>query len=305
MRHLVALACAVALAACDSDDTGQSASVLDAGLSVSCGLTQDKIGTFAAIPSGAFVMGKNARYPEERGNMRLHVVGFQMQMHEVTNAQFTEFVAATGYLTTAEQDLAAGRSDAGSAVFAQVLDGSMAKNPWELVPGATWKTPDGPDSSIAGKDQHPVVHVSLEDARAYAEWADARLPTEVEWEYAATIGLPDPDVTTSGAYGEDGTPRANTWQGVFPFFNQDTDGFSGSSPVGCFDPDGNGLHDMIGNVWELTDTPYAAGGQTIKGGSYLCADNFCLRYRPEARQPLETDFSTNHIGFRVVRDDAP
>ncbi len=305
MRNLGVLISALALVACDSADDRNNVSVADGGAAASCGLAPDQVGTFAEVPSGSFVMGRNARYPEERLNARLHVVGFQMQLHEVTNAQFADFVASTGYVTSAEKDLASGRADAGSAVFHQVLDGSMASNPWHLVPGATWKTPDGPDSDIAGKDHHPVVHVSLEDARAYATWADARLPTEVEWEYAASVGLPDPDVTTSGAYAEDGTPRANTWQGVFPFFNQDTDGFAGSSPVGCFDADRNGLHDMIGNVWELTDTPYADGAQTIKGGSYLCADNFCLRYRPEARQPLEKDFSTNHIGFRVVRDDAP
>ncbi|MGD1935053.1 MAG: SUMF1/EgtB/PvdO family nonheme iron enzyme [Candidatus Phaeomarinobacter sp.] len=302
MRTGVAALCLLAAAACDSAaDRAQQSDLPDAAV---CGLDRTLAGSFAPVPSGSFVMGHNGRYPEEKLGLRLHVESFDIQVHEVTNAQFAAFVAATGYQTSAEKDLAEGRADAGSAVFSQVLDGSMAQNPWRLVPGATWKTPGGPDTTIDGRENHPVVHVSLNDARAYAAWAGVRLPTEVEWEYAASIGLPDSEVTTSGAYAEDGSPRANTWQGVFPFFDQGEDGFLGSAPVGCFAADRNGLYDMIGNVWELTDTPYSNGAQTIKGGSYLCADNFCLRYRPEARQPLEMDFSTNHIGFRVVRDDA-
>ena len=301
MRAGLAALCLLAMAACDrAEDNGAQASGSPGA--PSCGLDDATIGSYATVPAGSFIMGNMGRYPEEKPGLRLHVESFDIQIHEVTNAQFTSFVAATGYVTTAERDVASGRADAGSAVFAQITDGSMAKNLWHLMPGATWKTPDGPESDIEGRGNHPVVHVSLEDARAYATWAGARLPTEVEWEYAASTGLPDSEVTTSGAYADDGTPRANTWQGVFPFYNQVEDGFSGSSPVGCFVPDRNGLYDMIGNVWELTDSPFADGAQTIKGGSYLCADNFCLRYRPEARQPLEQGFSTNHIGFRVARD---
>lgn len=303
MRIVALISLAGLLAACDNASSTNVATSEPQSPHPVCGITEDRVGTFASIPSGSFIKGQNAVYPEEKLGLRLHVVGFDIQTHEVTNAQFADFVSTTDYETTAERDIADGRTGAGSAVFERIIDGSMTGNPWRLIPGATWQAPDGPGSSIEGRDNHPVVHVSLADARAYAAWAGARLPTEAEWEFAASSGLPDPDVTTSGAYNEDGSPRANTWQGVFPFFDQAEDGFSGASPVGCFPADRNGVHDMIGNVWELTDTPYADGTQTIKGGSYLCADNFCRRYRPEARQPSEVDFSTNHIGFRVVRDE--
>ncbi len=303
MRFVILLSLMGALAACDERTATSAEGGGPATNAAACGLTKDRIGSFASIPSGSFVKGRNAVYPEEKLGLRLHVVGFDIQTHEVTNAQFAAFVDATNYETTAERDIAAGRTGAGSAVFERIVDGSMTGNPWRLIPGATWQKPNGPDSSIEGLDNHPVVHVSLADAQAYAKWAGARLPTEEEWEFAASSGLPDPNVTTSGAYDETGKPRANTWQGVFPFYDQAEDGFSGTSPVGCFQADHNGVYDMIGNVWELTDTPYADGTQTIKGGSYLCADNFCRRYRPEARQPSEVDFSTNHIGFRVIRDE--
>jgi len=298
---LAAAACVaalVALSGCDAQETPALGDVNTA----SCGLSGEEHGSFVSIPSGAFIKGANPVYPEERATLRLHVDGFELQRHEVTNAQFAAFVEATGYVTDAEKSGASGRPDAGSAVFGLIEDGDSKRQPWSLVAGATWKAPEGPGSSIESRAAHPVVHVSLADARAYAAWAGGRVPTEVEWEYAAATGLPDADVSTSGAYAEDGTPRANTWQGVFPFYDQAEDGFSGSSPVGCFAPDRHGLSDMIGNVWELTDTPYGDGTTTIKGGSYLCADNFCRRYRPEARQPQETHFSSNHIGFRIIRD---
>ena len=272
--------------------------------SVECGLKPAQFETFIRIPEGSFEKGHDPVYSEEEPTLTLHVGAFEILSHEVTNAEFARFVQDTGYVTEAERSAEKGGRGAGSAVF-EAKAGAAGQYPWKLVAGATWRTPEGPGSDIHGRENHPVVHVSLADARAYASWAGGRLPTEIEWEYAASLGLPDPDRSTSGAYGEDGTPHANTWQGLFPFVNTDADGFSGTSPVGCFGADRAGLYDMIGNVWEWTDTPYGTGTHTIKGGSYLCADNFCRRYRPAARQPEEADFSSNHIGFRIIRDLAP
>ncbi|MBY9067516.1 formylglycine-generating enzyme family protein [Hyphomonas sp. WL0036] len=252
------------------------------------------MGKFVDVPGGTLAKGKNAVYPEEGPEAELHVDPFRIQIHEVTNGQFAAFVAATGYVTDAERGIAEGRPGAGSALF----DGGR----WTLVPGASWKAPAGPGSDLAGKENLPVIHVSLADAEAYARWAGGRIPSEEEWEHAARLGLPDPARDTSGAFEDDGTPRANTWQGIFPVANTVDDGFAGPAPAGCFPADRLGLYDMIGNVWEWTETPFAPGNNTIKGGSYLCADNFCRRYRPAARHPQEVDFSSNHIGFRIVKD---
>jgi len=261
-----------------------------------------EIGQFVTIPPGAFVKGAEPIYPEEAPTVRLQVDGFEIQAHEVTNGQFQTFVDATGYVTDAELSVIEGRIGAGSAVFSHPAESAEDEDMrWALVKDADWRHPSGADSSIAELDMHPVIHLSKRDAEAYAEWAGGRLPSEIEWEYAASLGLPDPSDPTSGAYGEDG-PRANTWQGVFPVVDLGSDGFQGVAPIGCFDADQTGLYDMIGNVWEWTDTPFGEGTHTLKGGSFLCANNFCRRYRPAARHPQETDFSSNHIGFRIVRD---
>lgn len=285
MRLLLAALLLAVPAACGTKD------VVEAG---SCGLAGDEIGQFVLVPGGVLAKGKDAIYPEERPEVELHVDGFRIQAHEVTNGQFAAFVTATGYVSDAERSVIEGRPGAGSAVFGGAR--------WQLISGASWKTPEGPGSSIEGKENLPVIHVSLADAKAYADWAGGRLPSEEEWEHAARLGLPDPERDTSGAFEDDGSPRANTWQGIFPVANSVSDGFAGTAPVGCFPADRLGLYDMIGNVWEWTDTPFAPGNNTIKGGSYLCADNFCKRYRPAARHPQESDFSSNHIGFRIVKD---
>jgi len=269
-----------------------------------CPLTADQIGAFIEIPQGNFLKGASPLYPEEAPSLRLQVDGFWIQIHEVTNAQFAVFVDATGHVTDSEQGVLDGRPGAGSSIFQHPGERAETASPWILAPDAMWRTPEGTGSSIDGRENEPVVHVSKRDAEAYAQWAGGRLPSEIEWEYVASLGLPDPDNQTSGAYGEDG-PRANTWQGIFPVADIGTDGYTGAAPVGCFDADQTGLYDMIGNVWEWTDTPFGEGTHTMKGGSFLCADNFCRRYRPAARHPQDTDFSSNHIGFRIIRDTPP
>ena len=259
-------------------------------------------GRFIALPSGSYVKGADPFYPEERPSIRLRVEGFAIQAHEVTNDQFAAFANATGYVTEAERAATSNGPGAGSAVFLRDKKGMNGR--WLLRKGATWRAPEGAGSSIAGKGRHPVVHVTLADARAYASWAGGRLPSEEEWEYAASSGLPDPSNRFSGAADDKGEPRANHWQGVFPVRDEGKDGFSGTAPASCFPPDRNGVHDLIGNVWEWTDSPADERHMIIKGGSWLCAANFCARYRPAARQPQETDFSSSHIGFRIIRDGA-
>lgn len=285
MRTFLAALLLTAAAACGGQDK------VAAG---SCGLADADIGRFVDVPGGKLLKGKNAIYPEERPEVEVHVDPFRIQVHEVTNDQYAAFVEATGYVTDAERGVIENMPGAGSAMF--------SSGRWTLVPGASWKTPEGPGSDLEGKGHLPVIHVSLADAEAYAKWAGGRIPSEEEWEHAARLGLPDPDRDTSGAFEDDGKPRANTWQGVFPVANTVDDGFAGPAPAGCFPEDRLGLYDMIGNVWEWTETPFAPGNNTIKGGSYLCADNFCRRYRPAARHPQEVDFSSNHIGFRIVKD---
>lgn len=280
------------LASCSEPDKRTPATA------TACGLPQAKIGTFVDVPGGFAAFDEPAVYAEEAGRQSLHIAAFRLQVHEVTNDQFAEFIGQTGYVTDAEH----GRVGAGSAVFRMPGEARARANPWELVEGATWMSPHGPGSGIGGRGSFPVVHVSLDDARAYAAWAGGRLPDEGEWEHAARLGLADPSVPTSGAFGAGGEYRANTWQGLFPLSNTAADGFEGPAPVGCFPPDRLGLNDMIGNVWEWTETPFDPATYTIKGGSYLCAENFCRRYRPGARQPQEPDFSASHIGFRIARD---
>jgi len=294
----------------------------------------DKAG-MVFVPGGSFTMGSDRNRPEERFSHPVRVDGFWIDRHEVTNAQFAAFVKATGYKTLAERGvdpkahpaMGADVLEPGSVLFVQPtkLDrGGDLTQWWQYVKGANWREPEGPGSSIDGKDNYPVVHIAYEDALAYARWRGHELPTEAQWEYAAR-GDREIGAVWSEAFDEDGKPIANSWQGVFPVYNTEKDGYAGAAPVGCFPPNPFGLYDMIGNVWEWTSDWYIpshrrvaelnpsgpkllelriSAGQSpskvIKGGSYLCASNYCSRYRSTARQPQEVDLSAGHIGFRTV-----
>jgi formylglycine-generating enzyme len=285
------------------------------------------------VPGGAFRMGSDRFYPEEAPVRTAVVPDLWVEEHPVTNAEFRRFVKATGHVTVAERlpdpdDFpGADPTDlvAGSLIF-QPTSGPVPLDDWtrwwQWVPGADWRHPEGPGSTLHGRELHPVVHVGFEDAAAYAAWASRRLPTEAEWEHAARGGL---DQATY-AWGDDPEPRgrvmANRWFGRFPWESLRPHGFEGTSPVGRFPANGYGLSDVTGNVWEWTSTGWpdaddgpaeAASGccapqrpqldersrRVIKGGSHLCAPSYCLRYRPSARQGQEVRSSTGHIGFRV------
>ncbi len=247
------------------------------------------------LDGGSASIGSDRAYPEERPRRTVEVKSFEIDVNEITNEQFSAFIEETNYITDAEKPQP-GFDVPGGAVF------SLTTAKWEFVEGANWRNPDGPRSTIIGRGMDPVVQVTLNDARAYANWAGRRLPSESEWEYAAKAGA-----NTLYIWGDkrapEGEEKANTWQGAFPIQNTSADGFDLRAPVGCFEPNTFGLYDMIGNVWEWTDTPWGDGpSQVIKGGSFLCAENFCRRYRATAKQPQEANFSTNHVGFRTVAD---
>jgi formylglycine-generating enzyme required for sulfatase activity len=299
----------------------------------------------AWIPGGTFRMGSDDFYPEERPAHRAAVDGFWMDKTPVTNGEFRRFVDAVGYVTVAERapdpDDYPGVDEAllvpGSLVFRRPprrvsLRDSRAW--WAYVPGARWDRPEGPESTLEGRDLHPVVHVACEDVEAYASWAGKAVPTEAEWESAARGGLEGAAFVWGDEFAPEGRMLANTWQGEFPWQNLMTDGFEGASPVATFPANGYGLFDTVGNVWEWTCDyysprhpdeaaqpcciprnprvesaagSYASGGpgeqiprKTLKGGSHLCAPNYCMRYRPAARQGEAVETSACHIGFRCI-----
>lgn len=289
-------------------------------------------------------MGSDAFYPEEAPVRRVRVDSFRIDETPVTNAQFAAFVAATGHVTFAEvapdprdyPGMAAEMAQAGSLVF-EMTSGPVDLSQvswWHFRFGANWRQPLGPGSSTEGLEDHPVVHIAHADAEAYAKWAGKALPTEAEWEYAARGGLEDADYAWGDELAPGGTMLANYWQGRFPFANTRADGWLRTSPVRAFPPNGYGLYDMIGNVWEWTADWYAqprlerkARGsccvpanprgatrgasidradpariprKVLKGGSYLCAEDYCQRYRPPARYAQPIDTTTCHVGFRCV-----
>jgi sulfatase modifying factor 1 len=259
------------------------------------------------IAGGTFTMGADARYPEEGPPREVEVEGFWMSRTEVTNGEFAAFIAATGYRTEAERDppvLPGAPPEMrlpGSAVFRVPTPDD--RNWWRWIPGANWQHPSGPQSAITGRDRDPVVQVTYNDARAYARWVGLSLPSEEQWEFAARAGADSVPKPKDAA----GKPTANYYQGVFPARDLGEDGFTARAPVGCFPANGYGLHDMIGNVWEWTTSTARASQpvNVIKGGSFLCAANYCARYRPAARQFQERDIGTDHIGFRLVDNARP
>lgn len=299
----------------------------------------------AHLPGGEFMMGSDRFYPEERPVRPVRVDPFYIDVAPVTNAQFVSFVAATGHVTLAETapspddypSMPPEMAQAGSLLFekpAHLPEMNDFTQWWQFCFGADWRHPFGPRSSIEGLDDHPVVHVAYVDAEAYAAWAGKSLPTEAEWEYAARGGLEEKEFAWGDELAPDGAMLANYWQGVFPVANTLLDGWERTSPVCTFPPNGYGLYDMIGNVWEWTSDWYAlpiegkekssccipanprggreeesydpcmpdirTGRKVLKGGSHLCAPNYCQRYRPAARYPEPTDTSTSHVGFRCI-----
>jgi len=307
------------------------------------------------VPGGEFSMGTDDEesYEHERPAHRVRVDGFWMDATEVTNEQFQKFVEATGYVTVAEQkpdwnklqeQLPPGTLKPDDD---KLVPGSLVFTPptysvdlrdytqwWSYVPGADWRHPDGPGSSIEGKMNFPVVHVSYDDALAFCAWSGKRLPTEAEWEFASRGGAEGHRYAWEGEFvAKDGRHHANTFQGAFPGKNTGEDGFPGAAPVKSFEPNGYGLYDMIGNTWEWTsdfyDTKYFAAQvqagvsvnpkgcevpfdpsdpyakkRVTKGGSFLCAQNYCVNFRPSARQGSATDTGMCHVGFRCVVTNA-
>jgi formylglycine-generating enzyme required for sulfatase activity len=294
------------------------------------------------ISGGTFRMGSDKHYPEESPSHLATVEGFWIDKYAITNEQFARFVAATGHVTVAERTPNA--EDYPGALPELIQPASIVfKKPnhrvdlrdhyswWAYVAGADWRHPEGPESSIADRAQHPVVHIAYEDAEAYAKWSGKDLPTEAEWEFAARGGLDGTEYAWGDEFAPGGKQMANTWQGEFPWQNLLTDGYEGTAPVGQFPENGYGVFDMIGNVWEWTSDWYSAhhpaaktccGGaipkgdrehsydpqqpdiriprKVIKGGSFLCAPTYCRRYRPAARMAQPVDTSACHVGLRLI-----
>jgi formylglycine-generating enzyme required for sulfatase activity len=298
------------------------------------------------IEPGAFRMGSDKHYADEAPVREVKVDGFYMDLTHVTNSEFATFVSETGYRTVAERPL--DPRDFPGADPRLLVPGSMVfnmtkgpvdlrdiRNWWAYVPGANWRQPEGPGSTIAGREDHPVVQVAYEDAEAYAEWAGKALPTEAEWEYAARGGLEGAEFVWGDELTPDGKIMAKTWQGSFPWHNKAPKGLERTAPVASYPANGYGLHDMAGNVWQWTtdwfvphhpaktdgscctlDNPRGPSRKdsfdpaqptvriprkVVKGGSFLCAPSYCRRYRPAARHAQMIDSGMSHIGFRCIK----
>jgi formylglycine-generating enzyme required for sulfatase activity len=313
---------------------------------------RDRIGRASApradtihVQGGTFRMGSDKHYPEEAPAHRVTVDSFWIDCTPVTNRAFGAFIETTGYVTFAE--IAPDARDYPGALPHMLKAGSMVFNPpaqavdlrdwsqwWAFRFGANWRKPYGPGSSIKGLDDHPVVHIAYRDAEAYAQWAGKELPTEAEWEFAARGGLDSAEFAWGDEFAPDGRQMANTWQGDFPHRNISTSRYKRTSSVEAFPPNGYGLFDMIGNVWEWTSDWFASRHEAdaqkaccipanprsvreedsfdpcqptikiprkvVKGGSHLCAPSYCRRYRPAARHAQPIDTSMSHVGFRCI-----
>lgn len=284
---------------------------------------------FVLIPRGTYELGSFNFYSEEAPVYRATVNDFYIASTPLTNSEFAKFVNDTGYITTAEQPPDEGESTKpGSLVFTPSsgpVDLRDWRNWWRWQEGASWKSPKGPGSSIEDLQNHPVTHVSFIDALAYCEWSQTRLPTEQEWEIASRGKLDQQNFSWGNIDQNPAELLANTWQGSFPWKNDGALGWKGTSPVGIFPPNGYGLFDMTGNVWEWTSSAWTTNHEakqeemakpctcgcsptkpgeaiTVKGGSHLCSIDYCFRYRPAARSSQATDASTSHLGFRVVKN---
>jgi sulfatase modifying factor 1 len=297
------------------------------------------------IEAGRFRMGSDHHYPEEKPCRWAAVDGFWIDPRPVTNTDFARFVEATGWMTSAE--IAPKPDDYPGALPEMLVPASMVFTPtegpvdltnmfnwWSYVPGADWRHPYGPESTLKGLQDHPVVHVAWRDVAAYAAWAGKALPTEAEWEFAARGGLDGAEYAWGDEFTPGGLSMAKTWQGRFPFENLAEGGWPRTAPVGAYPPNGHGLYDMIGNAWEWTSDWWSTGAaeaashccapssprggseadsidprqpeiriprKVLKGGSHLCAPSYCRRYRPAARHAEPIDTSTSHVGFRCVR----
>jgi len=266
------------------------------------------------LPGGDFLMGSedaDVNVGDGEGPVRrAEVSPFAVDAYAASNDDFAQFVADTGYVTEAEQIGC-------SFVFAGFLPGRLrAVSPrvqaapwWASVDGAAWMRPEGPGSDLAGRGRHPVVHVSWRDAEAYATWVGGRLPTEVEWEYMARGGLEQARFPWGDELTPDGEHRCNIWQGRFPVRNDGADGYRGTAPVDAFPPNGFGLYNVTGNVWEMCADRWSAAGvvggpfeRVMRGGSYLCHASYCNRYRVAARTRSTADSSSGNQGFRVAYD---
>ncbi|MFE5712056.1 formylglycine-generating enzyme family protein [Streptomyces sp. NPDC056501] len=263
------------------------------------------------LPGGAFRMGDafGEGYPADReGPVReVTVAAFAIDATAVTNARYAEFAEATGYRTDAERY-------GSSFVFHLLLHpaagrhvlGRVEQAPWWLgVEGAAWHTPEGPGSGIQDRADHPVVHISHADALAYCAWAGVRLPTEAEWEYAARGGLDGARYPWGDDFTPGGREMCNTWTGDFPYRSERRGGYIGTVPVTAYEPNGHGLYNTSGNVWEWCADAFGPGEHVIRGGSYLCHTSYCNRYRVAARSHNTPDSSTGHGGFRTARTIAP
>ena len=315
------------------------------------------------VPGGEFTMGSEADYafPNEKPAHRVKVAPFCIDIHPVTNADFAKFVEATGYKTVAERAVdweelkkqvppgtpkpPAEMLEPGSLVF-RATDSRVNLRDmsqwWTWTPGASWRHPEGPASTITGRENHPVVQVAFEDAQAYARWAGKRLPTEAEWEFAARGGLEGARFAWGNKENPDGKFMVNRWTGEFPYYNDEKDGFAGTSPAGTFPANGYGLRDMGGNVWNWCSDLYRADAFAVragdekaccdprgpltaenearvpgdpsppsmpgaerrvtKGGSFLCHPSYCESYRPAARRGTPPDTGSSHVGFRCAKD---